>query len=901
MNFKNLIGLVAICVLLLPLAAGAQSSSANFVRLESKITYACALRDSDKAVLPARIVSSNSARFVDKKWITSELKSVRASLRLSAKRKRAASYPSRAELLLREKVLNRFSSRCAAMSRAACNNKIKDPFEIGVDCGGPCSTQCAIQPIPSAIPTVIPGMTPQPIQTSLPTPGGVPAIDPTVVASPTATPTSTPTATPFQPVPRPSLLENTECSDGIDNDGDGQIDIGAGNINNADFGCFGPNGQESNQDYGFTLANPSNDTRIVYVSSSEGNDANSGLSALAPKRTLYAAHRALRSGSPDWMLLKRGDTFDGADYQQRLGRELGGSNTEGDYTWYLDGRSPSEPMVLASYGTSTVRPIIIASSALTDPAPGRVGLYITTQKNLLVSGLDFYAAACDPSSQRFAQSGCPPGVRIYAGSTDITIEDNRVRFFGSGINVENSGPNADQKWDNILVRRNVVERNYHPFTHSQGIYTSGAGRLRISQNVLYKNGWNDSTRMVLIPATFNGPAWRSVTDGRITFVLNGTTVPLSGMNFSGVSNYADVAQVIESKLQQTVPSANVTLRFTGRQITIRSSLPSTEEYTMLAGPSGGINIGASAFLNVFVNSQTANPRHTAATIYNRNMYLTKGYSNTTVDGNVTSRGASGGIQLRMGGRIFDNLTLAEPVGISVGHAENPVGVSFWAHIADNVLLGAMDISAQPRGFGIGFGGQYFLVERNIIANNEEGTGNVQGLFSDTDTAIADVPYTYGTIKDNIVYNWKASSGAGASMGLIHRAFDNVLISDNYFIQPYGGAVIGYATTSPLVGLGYETNTVYSSSFATPFSIGNARYTAPQFQSLAGGNFVTSNPPFADPLRTISTYMNDFNLGTPSVDGFMDRALGQSKFNWQPELSAYRVGDYIRDGFELPGS
>ena len=40
---------------------------------------------------------------------------------------------------------------------------------------------------------------------------------------------------------------------------------------------------------GWTVVEPSADSQIVYVSSTQGNDANDGLSALTPKKTIGAA------------------------------------------------------------------------------------------------------------------------------------------------------------------------------------------------------------------------------------------------------------------------------------------------------------------------------------------------------------------------------------------------------------------------------------------------------------------------------------------------------------------------------------------------------------------------------------------------------------------------------------
>ena len=92
---------------------------------------------------------------------------------------------------------------------------------------------------------------------------------------------------------------------------------------------------------GFTTFTPSADTRIIYVSSSTGNDANNGLSANSAVATIAEGLSLIRNGSADQLLLKAGDTF----VNQSFG--------------YLDisGRSATEPIVISSYGSGP-RPII---------------------------------------------------------------------------------------------------------------------------------------------------------------------------------------------------------------------------------------------------------------------------------------------------------------------------------------------------------------------------------------------------------------------------------------------------------------------------------------------------------------------------------------------------------------
>ena len=58
---------------------------------------------------------------------------------------------------------------------------------------------------------------------------------------------------------------------------------------------------------GWTEITPSDDSLVVYVSSSLGDDANDGLSPEAPKRTIAQAKTLLRHQRPDWLLLRRGD------------------------------------------------------------------------------------------------------------------------------------------------------------------------------------------------------------------------------------------------------------------------------------------------------------------------------------------------------------------------------------------------------------------------------------------------------------------------------------------------------------------------------------------------------------------------------------------------------------------
>src|SRR5690348_8973015 len=68
----------------------------------------------------------------------------------------------------------------------------------------------------------------------------------------------------------------------------------------------------------------------IYVSSSQGNDSNSGLDFNNPVKTLSHAKALMRDGHPDWLLLRRGDTWN-----EPIG------------VWTKSGVSQQDPMVIS--------------------------------------------------------------------------------------------------------------------------------------------------------------------------------------------------------------------------------------------------------------------------------------------------------------------------------------------------------------------------------------------------------------------------------------------------------------------------------------------------------------------------------------------------------------------------
>jgi hypothetical protein len=221
---------------------------------------------------------------------------------------------------------------------------------------------------------------------------------------------------------------------GTDSDGDGVIDW----QNN--LACTGPNddsetvpaGQLVN---GWTVFQKTSGN-VIYVSSSSSSasNSNSGTDINHPVKTVAMGVSLLRSGSPDWLLLKRGDSF--------------GENL---HLGSLSGKSASEPMVVSSYGASVERPILGGP------------ISITGGSHLAVVHL------------AVVQSSTSGGGGATINGTDILIEGCRLeggQYAGIGIG-------ADAMSTNIRARRNILYKNY-----GHGFYVDDVDTMLIEENVI---------------------------------------------------------------------------------------------------------------------------------------------------------------------------------------------------------------------------------------------------------------------------------------------------------------------------------------------------------------------------------------------------------------------------------
>jgi hypothetical protein len=212
---------------------------------------------------------------------------------------------------------------------------------------------------------------------------------------------------------------------------------------------------------GWAELRPGEGSRTIYVSSTAGDDRHDGLSPERPKRTIKAGYAMLRDGDADWLLFRSGDVWE-----------------EGELWWSKSGRSPSERMVVGSYGEGPRPKWMTGKKSGITGNPNRRGAY---HENLVFRDLHLVQHENDG-----AQGG--GGFMLLNGWRDVLIENCRVE--GYRVNLCFQAYIEGVRQSRIVVRRSViVDALATNAAHAQGIFADGVDGLLIEENVLDRNGW----------------------------------------------------------------------------------------------------------------------------------------------------------------------------------------------------------------------------------------------------------------------------------------------------------------------------------------------------------------------------------------------------------------------------
>ena len=239
--------------------------------------------------------------------------------------------------------------------------------------------------------------------------------------------------------------------------------------NSADKATASINVKAVTKPAGFTSVKASSDTRKIFVSAKSGKDSNDCLSESSPCKSIGGGLKKMRSGKPDHLYLKRGETWTGETL-----------------TSVQSGRSASEPAVVTFYGNDGDRPKIQSTDTL---------LHIFSSnpiKNVSFIGLHFYAYKMDPNvSGTTGSHDDHASLILLGGNENILFEDNKFDYNELVVQAYDGGTPK-----NIVLRRNIWTGNYSNKTsltqleRPSNLYASGVKGLIIEENVFDHGGWN---------------------------------------------------------------------------------------------------------------------------------------------------------------------------------------------------------------------------------------------------------------------------------------------------------------------------------------------------------------------------------------------------------------------------
>lgn len=668
-------------------------------------------------------------------------------------------------------------------------------------------------------------------------------------------------------------------------------------------------------------------SRVLYVSSSAGNDRNIGTKA-APFATKAAALSHMRNGYPDQMLCKCGDVWPASD---AITIRLSGAGPG------IIGQQCTGPLLFGFYGTGN-RPV----HQISEDSPNPSVMWIagdpgTSRNNIAIIGWEFYPPTCDPLAATYNTIGpnseLSPINLVQVGpfTSWLLIEDCRFSYIGLNIGspsyaltTNNSTPSG----------RNVL---YFETVPSQIV--SGATLFFLIGSYFPQGtivtGTTSTTVTVSQNATTTVPSGTNIQ----FLVLNGTVcvrrcLYYGAYNFGGGNNFAghvspftfagtnhpilDECAIAYGGWNPTLSAAQ-TVTASGGILTwpignyAFNALPFPNNATIyVQNPSGGSGLSANVGYNV-VNANgngpgtfqlsaskggsliaVANGTYTmmwadpSLNMFNHTLYLDD--TCTTKNPQVTSNVFlfSTNVMVRAGGTITGNYVACHSAfGLYVGVQNNETGPGFVAPIVTYLDISG-NVIQHPG----------WTIYANQFSTNPDGSGDSSGIAID----LENVNGSGGTanVTENI-FSMEITSSltTGGSINFCNDGqkdvVRNVSVNKNIFYK--------WNDDNMYNDLGYPG--VFNNNSNT----GAGLTVSPNAIDLGGNN----KEGYPSPLRDLATYDSDMLGGPGTVDdaisqivgtgpavvGGVSRGLGRPLQTWPTDLTAAGIISYIQAGFGNP--
>jgi len=539
---------------------------------------------------------------------------------------------------------------------------------------------------------------------------------------------------------------------------------------------------------GWTVFEPSPDSRILYVSESGdddtgliytrastviGDDPFNPIGTIRPFRTYQGAAQEVREGYPDWILFKRGDTFSA----QLLP---------------VGGRNDQEFSLISSYGSTGALPVIHPVT----PETVNMQIRVTDGRSVeyaAITGLYFYSPTRDPDNPEFSSvvDGGTPGSEGYRLTVSrglinkILIEGCKFQYFRNNV-MENLGDKSESLLTNITMRRNHILDNYKDDGHSQGTFITEVDGIKFEENIFDHNGWKEQKDGTLGPASwFNHNAY--ITDCKDVILHRNISLRASSIGWK-----ITIYEMEDIFSQLTIVNNLVVDGEIGFSISGTSEVPYR-------------------FNEVFVSDN-----------------------------------------------VMVNLGLSNPTLRGVG----------WG----------LDLRAVDRG----------IITRNYILHNSRLSGttnsrgfNIIGFNRDVD------------LSNNTIYDMQGPSLRLEFDSSIDNENQNIVIKGNQFQEPNFNSYL--LNIESLNGVLLQTNTYYSPSQSYAFVMDNTTYSYDQWKDSAQDNSIYSQKSLPDSSRTLESYMESLGY-TGSLESFYSRLRMMDRYNWDDDLSAAKINDWLKRGF-----
>lgn len=636
-------------------------------------------------------------------------------------------------------------------------------------------------------------------------------------------------------------------------------------------------------------------TRKVFVSQS-GNDATGDGSSATPYRTPAKGVTALRDGSPDWLLLRKGDTW--TDEVIGLVQKSGASATD--------------PMVFASYDaanptsepnpyTGGARPVIECSSAsLPNTTP--MGSLFGDRSNIAIMGIEFYAYKHDPANPSYSGLEADGGSGIAYAITSINnilIEDCKISFFIENISLS---PTNVAGSSNFSLRRNIIIDCYSTGAVSNGISMTAPSGCTVYQNVIDHNGWNET----VVGAGHSGFKHNFYfsnmqTDGDQTTLCQPVTITENIIARDSASPQARSGGTVSNNLFPGNPTALLMMQPTAFANSITDNVVTEGIFAAAIGGADAILVGNS------LGTVAGSPDYNAD-------YINVG--NCAVTGNIVANSsATGGtgiaiLNAQTGSTVNNNKLYkwvsADPtrdVMYTVGGVYSLTLTTTGSSYTDHSMA-ITNSSASADGFN-------YIVATVAASSNVNRIGQVMykvgagAVLGPYHNLVMDGTHIklYGTVFTTTFagtlyyphYKTPLTGGTGTGAeadivvagGQVKSIFTSGsdTITTIYSDEPGSGYTVGDVLTSTAIPGGSSFSATVAAICVNSVSTGS-------YYDATGTNVAG----WIDPTRTVARYNTEVRSSTGTLAAFLTAARSQSKISWTTDLTADAVNDWIRAGF-----